>query len=57
MQITRMQVSKNFEIRNLGEHQDLYVQSDALLLADLFESFAKDLRYNLNLSLETPRIL
>ena len=30
---------KNFEINNLGEHHDLYVQSDTLLLADLCENF------------------
>ena len=29
-----------FQIRNLGEYHDLYVQNDALLIADLFESFS-----------------
>ena len=28
-----------FEIRNRGEYHDLYVQSDTLLLADVFEKF------------------
>ena len=28
-----------FEIKNLGEHHDLYVQSDTLFLADVFVSF------------------
>ena len=28
-----------FEIRNLGDYHDLYVQSGILLLADVFENF------------------
>ena len=32
-------VCKYFEIKNLGEHHDLYVQSNTLLLADVFENF------------------
>ena len=28
-----------FEIRNRGEYHDLYVQSDTILLVDVFENF------------------
>ena len=30
---------KDFEIKRLGEHQDLHVQSNRLLLTDIFEKF------------------
>ena len=30
---------KDFEMKNLGEYLDLHVQSDSLLLADVFQNF------------------
>ena len=32
-------VCKDFKIRNLEDYHDLYVESDTLLLADVFENF------------------
>ena len=32
-------VFEGFKLRNLGDYHDLYVQSDTLLLADVFEDF------------------
>ena len=32
-------VCKDFETKNVGEYHDLYVESDILLLADIFENF------------------
>ena len=32
-------VSKRFKLENLGDYHNLYVQSDTLLLADLFNNF------------------
>ena len=37
--ICAQNVFKEFERKNLGEYHDLYVQSDTLLLADVFENF------------------
>ena len=39
-------VFKEFKMNNLGDYHDLYVQSDTLLLADIFENFR-------NISLKT----
>ena len=36
---TQKRVCKDFEVKNLGEYHDLYVQRDTLLLADVFENF------------------
>ena len=35
----RNNVFKKFKLKNLGEYHDLYVQSDTLLPADVFENF------------------
>ena len=32
-------VCKDFEIKKVGKYHDLYVQSDTLLLPDVFENF------------------
>ena len=32
-------ICKDFELKHLGEFYDLYVQSNTLLLADVFENF------------------
>ena len=34
-------IFKRFKLKNVGEYDDLYVQSDTLLLADVFENFRK----------------
>ena len=35
----RNNVFRGFKLENLGDYHDLYVQSDTLLLADVFENF------------------
>ena len=39
MLIHAKRVWKDFEITNLGEYHDLYIQSDTLLFVYVFESF------------------
>ena len=42
-------VFKKFNINNLGEYHDLYVRSDTLLLADIFEKFKQSCLKNYEL--------
>ena len=42
-------VLKKFNINNLGEYHDLYVRSDTLLLADIFENFRQSCLKNYEL--------
>ena len=35
-------VFKNFDNKNIGDYHDLYFQSDALLLADVYENFRNE---------------
>ena len=42
-------VFKKFNINNLGEYHDLYVRSDILLLADIFENFRQSCLKNYEL--------
>ena len=37
--IHAMRVFKEFKMNNLADYHDLYVQSDTLMLADIFENF------------------
>ena len=44
-----------FEIKNLGEYHDLYVQSDTLLLSDVYENF-RNMCFNLILHILCLRL-
>ena len=42
-------VWKEFKIKNMGEYHDLYLKSDVLLLADVFEGFRRNSLENYSL--------
>ena len=44
-------VCKDFEIKNLGEYHNLYVQSDTLFLADVFKNFQNNVLKYMNMTL------
>ena len=37
--ISKKTVWESYKLNNVGDYHDLYVQSDTLLLADIFENF------------------
>ena len=41
-------VCKDFETKTLGKYHDLYLKSDILLLADVFQNFRKNVFKNLS---------
>ena len=45
-------ISKDFEIKYLGEYHDFYVQSDTLLLADVSDNFRNMCLKYMNLILQ-----
>ena len=49
--LTLENIFKKFNINNLGEYHDLYVRSDTLLLADIFENFRQSCLENYELDL------
>ena len=56
----KKRVFKDVEIKNSEEYNDLYLQSDTLLLADIFENFRniclKIYKLNLARFLAAPRL-
>ena len=54
-------VLKDFEIKNLGKYYDLYLKSDTILSADVFESFkemcSKIYELDPTKSLSAPRLV
>ena len=50
-------IDKDFEMKDLGEYHDFYIQSDTLLLAAVFENFRNVLIYtNLILKKQFQRL-
>ena len=50
-------LSKNFNNENLGGCYDLYVQSDTLLIADVFENFRNNIESNIKTILKYMNLI
>ena len=50
-------LSKNFNNENLGGYYDLYVQSDTLLIADVFENFRNNIESNIKIILKYMNLI
>ena len=50
-------LSKNFNNENLGGYYDLYVQSDTLLIADVFENFRNNIESNIKTILKYMNLI
>ena len=44
----RKRVFEDFEIKHFGEYHDLYVKSDTLFSANIFENFRKKCKISFN---------
>ena len=51
----RKRVFEDFEIKHFGEYHDLYVKSDTLFSANIFENFRKKCKISFNSRISMAR--